>query len=102
MRDYQMRAWCDSLMTSLMRALDPATRASFPDFLHAHGHFEMLPWSETYAVLSECGVFYKDIDEFDCTVGIDYMLIWFKGTVFGGVDDQADFMDPNKLALMRM
>ena len=60
-------------------------------------------WDDYYSplvALSECGVCYKYVDEFDCTVGIDYMLIWFKGLVFGGINTESDFVDPRRLAVV--
>ena len=74
-----------------------------PDSLHANVHHDDgLNWPEPFAALSVCGVFFKYFDGYECTVGIDYMSLWFKGNVLACIDENGDFVDPGQLALVRV
>ena len=59
-------------------------------------------WTEPLAPLNFCNVFFKYENEFECTIDINYMSIWFKGSVFACIGKEADVVDRSGLVLVRM
>ena len=70
------------------------------DSLHPNDHSgKVHDLTEPLAALFMCNVWFEYNDEFDCTVAIDYMLIWREGMVFCSIDKKADFVDPSKMGV---
>ena len=57
---------------------------------------------ECLPVLAVCGILRSCVKEYEnCTIEIDFMAIWFKGSTFDSVSAKGHFIDPRKWAVVQ-
>ena len=73
------------------------------DGVHTGISKDVIKADECLPVLSVCGILVSCVKEYEnCTIEIDFMEIWFRGSIFDSVSAKGDFIDPQKLALMQL